>query len=104
MKTLFKLFILGVLSVFLTIAATAGEPTGKWEPAGSKNKNLMVFKADKKMIGAKVEIFQQDGAIIAEQILRKKKLLIDFATLKEGSYTVRITKGEMHQEFKFDKK
>lgn len=104
MKTLFKIFVLGVLSVLLTIAAMAKEPSNKWSPFSSKNKNLMVFKTDKKMVGARVEILQANGSLVAEQILHKKKLLIDFNNMREGSYRIRISKGSKVQEFTFEKK
>jgi hypothetical protein len=104
MKTLIKLFFLGVLTVLLSIAATAKEPVKKWEPAGSKNRNLIVYKADKKLVGGKVEILQANGSVIAEQILQKRKLLIDFDSMKVGAYIIRITKGEFTSEFTYQKK
>ena len=104
MRTLIKIIFAGVLTVLLSMAATAKEPVKKWEPAGSKNKNLIVYKADKKMIGGKVEILQANGVVLAEQILQKRKLLIDFNSMRLGEYTIRITKGDEVREFTFEKK
>jgi hypothetical protein len=103
MKTLIKIFFLGVLTVLLSMAAMAKEAPKKWEPAGSK-KNFIVYKADRKMIGGKVEILYANGHRVAEQVLAKRKVYIDFENMKLGSYIVRITKGDTVQEFTFDKK
>jgi hypothetical protein len=100
MKTVVKIFVLGVLTVLLAIAANA-KPVKEPLP---KNKNLMSFKADKKFIGARVEILQENGSRIAEQILEKRKILIDFNGMREGVYTVRLVKGNDVKEFTFEKK
>jgi hypothetical protein len=104
MKTLIKLIFLGVLTVLLSIAAMAKEPPKRWDNSGSRNKNIVIYKADKKLVGGKVLIFQADGNIVAEQVLQKRKLLIDFDSMQHGSYTVRIMKGDLVDEFIFEKK
>lgn len=104
MKTLIKIILLGVLTVLLSIAAMATEPRQKVEPAGTKNKNLIVWKADKKLVGGKVEILLSDGTKVAEQVLGRRRLYIDFENMNSGSYIVRISKGNLFQEFTFDKR
>jgi len=104
MKTIIKIIFLGVLTVLLSIAAMAHEPAKKWEPAGSKNKNFIVYKASRKLVGGRVEILHANGARIAEQTLEKRKLFMDFQNMKSGSYIVRISKGDLVQEFAFNKK
>jgi hypothetical protein len=103
MKTVVKVILFGALTVLLSIAAMANEPAKRWEPAGSKNKNLIIYKADRKFVGGKVEILS-NGRLIGEQVLQKRKLLIDFDSMKLGSYVVRITKGELVTEFTYEKK
>ena len=103
MKTVVKVVLFGALTVLLSYVAMAKEPAKKWEPAG-KGKNLIIYKADKKLVGGKVEIRSEDGKLIGEQVLQKRKLLIDFESMKLGSYVVRISKGEHITEFTYDKK
>jgi hypothetical protein len=103
MKTLVKVIFLGALTVLLSMAAMAKEPATKGDP-DSKDKSLFVLKTDRKFIGARVEIIQPNGSIIAEQILQKRKMIIDFDDVKSGSYTIRLVKGDKKQEFTFDKK
>lgn len=103
MKTLVKIFFLGVLTVLLSYAAMAKDISGK-DPINGKDKNLYVIKTDKKFVGAKVEIVQANGTVIAEQILQRRKMIVDFDDMKMGSYTIRIKKGDEVKEMTFTKK
>jgi hypothetical protein len=101
MKTLIKIIFLGVLTALLTFAAMANEnPRAK--PGNGKNKGLFVFKADKKLIGATVRV-TKNGSLVAEQVLTKRKLVIDFKDIKSGSYVIHIIKGDDIQEFTYSK-
>jgi hypothetical protein len=104
MKTLIKIIFLGLLSVLLTIAATAktNDPV-KQKHVSEKDKGLFVFKADRELVGAKVEILRENGSVIAEQVLNRRKLVIDFNEIRSGSYTIRISKGEKIKEFNYYK-
>jgi DNA-binding sugar fermentation-stimulating protein len=102
MKTLIKILALGVLTALLTFAATAKDHN-RIKPDTEKDKGLFIFKADKKMIGAKVEIVQANGSVIAEQILTSRKLVIDFNDIRSGTYKIRIVKGEEMKEFSYSK-
>lgn len=104
MKTIVKILFFGALTVLLSMAAMANEPAKKLEPAGSRNRNLIIYKAAKKMIGGRVEIRQANGSLVSEQVLQKRKLLIDFENMMMGSYTIRISKGDTVKEFIFEKK
>jgi hypothetical protein len=102
MKTLLKIFFLGVLTALLTFAAMAKE-TPRAKPGYGKDKGFFIFKADRKLIGANVKILKSNGTVIAEQVLKKRKLVIDFNDIKSGSYTIRIVKDENIQEFTYYK-
>ena len=102
MKTLVKIFFLGLLTVLLSYAAMAKDISGR-DPITGKD-NLVVIKTDKKFVGAKVEIVQANGIVIAEQILQKRKMIIDFDDMKMGAYTIRIKKGDEIKELTFTKK
>jgi hypothetical protein len=102
MKTLLKIIALGLLTGLLTVAAMAKDPSVKLRPQ-DKDKNLFVFKADKAFIGAKVEVLQANGSMIAEQILQRRKLVIDFNEMRSGSYTIRVVKGTKVKEFNYVK-
>lgn len=99
MKTFIKLVFLCALTVLLAMAATAKE---KDPPA--KGDNVLVYKADKKFVGGRLEVVNAHGIVISGQTLHKRKLFIDFDNVQAGAYTVRLTKGTKKHELKFNKK
>jgi hypothetical protein len=102
MKTLLKILFLGVLTTLLAIAAMAKGPHDN-KPTTEKFKNVFVVKADRDLVGAKVEIIQRNGKIVAEQVLKKRKLVIDFNESKSGYYMIRIMKGSNVKEYYYRK-
>lgn len=97
---------LTTITLILALAATTAkantkEDSASWKP--KKEKTLFVVKANKKLIGATVEIFEASGQRIAVQQLDKKKLIIDFANTGGGEYLIRVSKGDKKQEFQFVK-
>ena len=67
----------------------------------SKHNSLLVLKTDKQFLGATVEIVSSKGTVITSHTLEKKKLFIDFKGVAQGSYTVRITKGDQVKEINY---
>jgi hypothetical protein len=102
MKILIKILFLGVLTTLLAIAATAKTPKEN-NPTTDKEKNVFVVKTDKDLLGAKVEIIQRNGKVIAEQVLRKRKLVIDFNESRSDYYMIRIMKGSNVKEYYYRK-
>jgi hypothetical protein len=101
-----KLKIILIVAAFFLIAqSVSAAPT----LAGSgivriKGKTLFVFKTDRKFIGATVEVIFANGEVITSQKLEKRKMMIDFADVKAGDYTIRVTKGKRVEEFYYEKK
>jgi len=101
-----KLKIILIIAAFFVIAQlVSAAPT----LAGSgtvriKDKTLFIFKTDKKFVGATIDIIYANGDVVASQKLEKRKMVIDFADVKPGEYTVRVTKGKRVEEFYYEKK
>jgi hypothetical protein len=70
----------------------------------STTSDIFYFKVDKDLIGGEVEIIARDGEMLGSQTISKKRTLIDFYSLEPGSYTIIITKGDLHKEFHYEKK
>ena len=70
----------------------------------SKYKNLFIFKAKKKFVGATVEIYSSNGEMVTSQHLQKRKMIINFCDVRYDTYIIRIAKGNNIQEFKYVKK
>jgi|SRR6187399_2351719 hypothetical protein len=102
-----KLIVVGlaVLVIILTYTSRASAAIHDGlSTVPAKYKNLFVFKADRKYVGAKVEVLTSTGAVVTTQTLEKRKMIIDFCDVKSGSYTIRVSKGHNVQEFQYDKK
>lgn len=93
------IFLLSLSSAVLANGLTEGVELRK-----SKHKNLFVFKTEKKLIGAKIEVFFANGELITSQKLDKKKMVIDFCDAKLGTYTISVTKGNRTKLFQYVKK
>jgi hypothetical protein len=102
MKTFITIVTIGLMSMPLLIAAKTQDTKNGWEPKANK-KSSVFKKTDRKFKGAKVEILQMNGEVIAEQTLLKRRVIIDFEDVKDGEYTIRITKGNDIKEFQFVK-
>ena len=70
----------------------------------SKYDNLFIFKVDRKLKGAIVEVSYTNGDVIANLKMEKRKLIINFCDVKFGSYVIKVKKGNEIQEFQYVKK
>ena len=102
MKHVKKVVLIGLVILIMAQPILARSKDPKTEP--SRNKNLFVFRAEKKFVGAQVEVLYSNGEVLTSQTLKKRKMLIDFSDVKYGSYTIRVKKGNDIQEFTFEKK
>lgn len=82
----------------------AGTGNDEITPVSSKYKNLFVFKTERSLIGAQVEVLSQNGDVVTSQKLQKRKMIIDFCDVRYGTYTIRVTKGNETKEFHYEKK
>src|SRR5688500_6420035 len=103
MKNLRKSLLIGVAVLMISSASAKVFGNGD-EPASGKSKNLFVVKTDKKLVGAKIEVIYANGSVLSSQTLQKRKMVIDFGDVKQGAYTIRVTKGDTVKEFHYDKK
>jgi len=95
MKRIAKYLLIALLALPLTVAANVGD---------GGDSQVFVLKAEKRFVGAKVEIFAANGNLITAQKVDKKKLVIDFGDVRKGVYTIRLTKGDERQEYTFEKR
>jgi len=101
-----KILVIGVavLVIILTHSISSSAATREGQlPVTGKYKNLFVFKADRNLVGAKVEVLYSNGDVVTTQTLQKRKMIIDFCDVRHGSYTIRISKGDRIKEFQYNK-
>ena len=92
---------LGKIIVMMTIVLTPALLQAK---PGDPEKGVFVVKTEKRLIGAKIEVFSEKGELITAQTMQKRKMIIDFGDTRNGSYTIKVTKGDVVEEFQYVKK
>lgn len=70
----------------------------------SKNKSVFVLKAEKKDLGARVEVYSSNGNLVTSRELQKRKMIIDFGSVLRDTYTIRVVKGSINKEYHYIKK
>ncbi len=99
-----KALIIAALSLSLSSSVLAGGLTNGVDFLKFKHRNLFVFRTEKKLVGAKIDIFYSNGDLLTSQKLDKKKMIIDFRDAKFGTYTISVTKGNRTKLYQYIKK
>lgn len=81
--------ILLLVSVFTTASAKDSTP---WVKVLSKKRSVLYFKNSKDLIGATIEIENEDHDLIEAIPLESKRTIVDFFYLAPGMYSVKIKK------------
>jgi hypothetical protein len=102
-NTFFKIFFVAMALSLSGSAIVAGPSEGQEQIFNGKEKDLFVYRTAKGLIGAKVEVFSDSGELVTAQTMQKRKIIIDFGDVAFGTYTIKVTKGNMMQEFQFVK-
>src|SRR5438132_268880 len=102
MKPLIAIFI---SLHFLTASATVYNNSEPYHASihqiNAKQKNQFVFKIGKLWKGANVEVINENGELVSQQKLYKKRMTIDFNNVKTGNYTIFVRKGDKVEQFKY---
>jgi hypothetical protein len=96
-----KILVLAIALLVMALSLTASPKNDGVSAVKSKHNSLLVLKTDKKFIGATIEVVSSRGEVITSQTLEKRKMFIDFKDVEQGSYTVRLTKGNEVREFNY---
>jgi|GEM_PF-1715544 len=100
-----KYLIATIITLLFVITSVFARPVNETDKiAPVKSKSLFVFKAHKKFLGARVDILTEGGSIITTQQLEKRKVIIDFGSVKMGTYTIRVSKGGKTQAYQYIKR
>lgn len=95
--------MLGVVMVMVMGVSPATAGSDPVEIVPGKQKDVFVIKADKTFVGAKIEIFFSNGDVVTRQVLKKRKLVVDFSHVKTGEYVIRVSKDGLTEEFEYRK-
>ncbi len=101
MKILCSLLVVALFSVGGVVFASSADSISMTNP---KQTNVFVFKADKKFLGSRVEVFSSSGRLITYQELQKRKMAIDFSHVQSDIYTIVISNSTARRAFRFNRK
>jgi hypothetical protein len=99
MKILFTI----IATCLIFYAAAANVPNGGAVSGNAKEDDLFIVKTARKLVGATVEIYSDDGVLVTAQFMVKRKMVIDFRAMTSGAYTIKVVKGDVTHEFHFVK-
>lgn len=97
-----------LLAAIMTLSAAPAVQAGQSEEVvdilQTRHPNLFVFRAERKYLGAVVEVVAMNGDVVTAQRLNRRKMIIDFCDVKFGEYTIRVVKDNETLEYKYVKK
>lgn len=93
-----KLLVLTSITLFFVLGMCRAE-----QSTPTDDHDVFIVKVEKEWVGAKVEVFSENGSLVTAQQIDSRKLMIDFSSTELGVYTIRLTKGDQVKEFLFEK-
>jgi hypothetical protein len=99
MKTVINILI-GVFMVVAIPTLAAPKPSDCIRVVSTK-RYLFHFKADKALLGACIEIRDDQQRVVQTEQIRQVKMIIDFFTLRPGNYTIVIEKDGRELSFPY---
>jgi hypothetical protein len=91
--------------ILVLVATLAMANTNSIQVKERNKKNLFVFTANRSMKGAHVQVFHSSGDLVAAQMLKRRKMVIDFCDVVDGSYTIVVVSNDGYTErFQFEKR
>jgi hypothetical protein len=104
MRKIKTILLVSVAVVALMQPVRAAVRSGDPVSVSTKDDNLFVVKTDRKFKGAHIEILFSNGDFVTAQKMDGRKIIIDFGDMKEGSYIIRVSKGDQVKQFQYEKR
>jgi hypothetical protein len=87
-----------LIAISMMLMAWSAEAYHDTKPATSSHESQqLTIKVERALVGARLEIEYSDGSCLIKQPVRKRRVVIDFASASIGTYTIRIKKGDASQ-------
>lgn len=92
-------------ALFVAIAAIANAtPVEGWEIVHSRKKETFAFNTGRDMKGAELKVLYSNGDVLVSERMRRRRMVIDFAEVKKGTYTILLMKNGMTKTFQYEKR
>lgn len=90
------------LVMTLSAAAFAKKPEDPLKVV-SMSLDVVYFKVSSDLIGASMEVFDQNGKMIHTEKVKDHKVLVDFYAEPSGTYTIHVQKGAKNEDIIYNK-
>ena len=96
------IFLVGVFILLLVTASYSKEKPQKDLTILATKKQTVYFKVSKSFLGGKVEVYDAHEKFMESEDLSHTHTMIYFDEIPKGVYTIRVRKGDLCAEFKYD--
>lgn len=103
MKTLIAIF-LSLHFLTASVVFTSKPSNSYLHKLELNEKNVFAIKVGSQWRGANMEVTNEFGEVILQEKLNKKRMKVDFNDMKAGTYTIKISKNESQEQFKYERK
>ncbi len=98
-KIIFLICVL--LLVLVKISFSKEKPLKNFKVISDK-KNILYFKVDKSFVGGWVEVYDEAKGCLEADSLPHTHTMIYFEEMPKGIYVIRVKKGDLFTEFKYN--
>ena len=98
-----KILALFVLTTTLSVSYADTKPKKEAVVVVSDSYDMFTFKADKKFLGATIEVYNSNNTLTGKEFVFHRKMVIDFYYLPADTYRIKIKKDNELLEFQFIK-
>lgn len=96
------MMLIPALTLMMSVAAFASKPENPVKVV-SRKMDVVYFKVSCEMIGASMEVVDENGKVIFTDKVTDKKVLVDFYAEPSGLYTIHVQKNDKNEEITFNK-
>ena len=97
-----RTFIALSTTVLLVIASLSMAAPKQGLSAVSDNQ-VFILKTTRQYKGGEVEVYSSTGYLVTSHRLVRRKMIIDFKHVSQGTYRIKVKKGANVEEFTFTK-
>jgi hypothetical protein len=97
-----KMILIPALVLMWSAAAFATKPENPLKVV-SRKMDVLYFKVSSELIGASMEVYDQNGKMIYNEKVTDHKVLVDFYAEPSGVYTIHVQKDGKNEEITYTK-
>ena len=97
-----KMILIPALILMVSISAFAKKAPAPVKVV-SRTMDVVYFKVSCEMIGASIEVIDENGNVINTAKVTDKKVIVDFYAEPSGNYTIHVVKNSKNEAINYSK-